>query len=60
MLELKKQTFDSAVNKEDIPQVIPTYPTDISPEWDRITKGMTEEQKDKLRLKIKELINRMK
>ena len=57
MCILKKEEFNS-VSKDSIPTVIPTKPENVSPLWDKLTAGMTEEEKDSLRKRIKEVINR--
>ncbi len=57
MCVLKKDEF-TPISKDSIPKVIPTRPENVSPLWDKLTVGMSEEEKDSLRKRIKEIINR--
>ena len=45
------------VSCEDIPQVIPQRPTNISPIWDEVTDGMTESNKERLRHWLHKQVN---
>ena len=49
-----KRCGPMVVSKNDVEQVIPTPPTNVSPLWDSVTDGMSEPDKDKLRNWLRE------